>query len=253
VRKADYSEIAASYDRTRQMREENLQLWADVIQRLGQAPPDARALDLGCGTGRFALLMFERLGWDTTGLDASPEMLARARDNDPECAVRWLQGDAQAPACPDRVYDLIIMSHLLHHVDDPRAVLRHSYRMLDTPGTVLIRYGPIEHVRKSAIWRFFPETRELDEERTPSIADVEAWLTECAFEAVVTDEVRQQTWQTAQDLLKTVRGKATSALTMVPEDAFERGLRALEDHVASSPDDPSLLHDIIAVTAGYKV
>ena len=42
MRKADYSKIAASYDQTRRMREENLQLWADVIQRLAHAPPDAR-------------------------------------------------------------------------------------------------------------------------------------------------------------------------------------------------------------------
>lgn len=50
-------------------------LTADLTARLGLAP--GRLLDLGCGSGTFALEMAVA-GWTVTGLDLSPAMIARA-------------------------------------------------------------------------------------------------------------------------------------------------------------------------------
>ena len=57
--------------------------WADFIERIFEkycAAKPSLVLDLGCGTGTLTLELARR-GYDMTGADNSPEMLARAREN----------------------------------------------------------------------------------------------------------------------------------------------------------------------------
>jgi SAM-dependent methyltransferase len=59
--------------------------------------PFGSALDLGCGTGHWAIELARR-GWDATGIDlvASAIKKARERAQKAEAAVRFIQGDATA-------------------------------------------------------------------------------------------------------------------------------------------------------------
>src|SRR5712671_1857830 len=53
-------------------------------------------LDLACGTGRMALRM-AALGYQVTGVDITPEMIARARHKAAERAasIEWVVADAR--------------------------------------------------------------------------------------------------------------------------------------------------------------
>lgn len=55
--------------------------WAGILEAIAQAAGlcGARALDLGCGTGSSTRPLLER-GYQVTGVDRSPAMLARARE-----------------------------------------------------------------------------------------------------------------------------------------------------------------------------
>ena len=78
MKKADYGRIASFYDKGRPIAEQNLDLWLGLIRKASQAGEGGQVLDLGCGTGRFAPPMAERLGFRVTGADSSKEMLAKA-------------------------------------------------------------------------------------------------------------------------------------------------------------------------------
>lgn len=68
---------------------QRLQREAPLIQRVLEGAPVKRVLDLGCGTGEHARFLAS-LGFETTGVDASPSQLAAAQEADPQ--GRYVQG-----------------------------------------------------------------------------------------------------------------------------------------------------------------
>jgi SAM-dependent methyltransferase len=71
-----YSGAADRFDRRASQAGKGSPFLRHVAARL---PRGARILDLGCGSGHDAVL-FARLGFRVTGVDATPEFIARARE-----------------------------------------------------------------------------------------------------------------------------------------------------------------------------
>ena len=97
---------------------------------LPERPADV--LDLGCGTDSLALLAAEQ-GHRVTGVDGSPEMVARARAKLAGRDAVFLLGDAAAPPVGERLFDVVLVRHVLWALPDPARVLRH-WRGLLRPG-----------------------------------------------------------------------------------------------------------------------
>jgi SAM-dependent methyltransferase len=85
---------------------------ADFIGTIAQRT----ILDVGTGTGRAALLM-ARAGARVTGVDASEEMLAiaRQRATDEGVAITFRTGDAHALDFPDRSFEVVISLRVIMH------------------------------------------------------------------------------------------------------------------------------------------
>jgi len=92
-----------------------LQPGLDLIARI-QLREVRRIYDLGCGPGRLTACLAER--WPEahiTGIDSSPDMLAKARDTHPD--LSWVEGDI-AGWSPDAPPDLIFTNAALHWLGD---------------------------------------------------------------------------------------------------------------------------------------
>ncbi len=250
--KADYSKIASFFDRGRSLSEQNMALWLNLIAKLSGASKGARVLDLGCGTGRFSLPMANRLGFDVTGADSSAEMLAKAKQKDSSSTVNWMLADANALTFPGGSFDLVFMSHLLHHVDSPLTVLKECHKVLIPSGVVLIRYGTMEQIQNDVEHTFFPQVIEVDEPRTPTRELTVKWLIDAGFVDISSDEVVQQTYQTGAEHLDAARAKSNSVLSMISEGSFQVGIHRLAEHVAKNPEDEWVLFDRMTLTFGHK-
>ena len=81
-----FDALAPDYDRLRPAGEGWHELAEHTLAALAGA---TRLLDVGCGTGRFAVLAAERLGARVWGVDASAEMLTTARARPGAGRVGW--------------------------------------------------------------------------------------------------------------------------------------------------------------------
>jgi ubiquinone/menaquinone biosynthesis C-methylase UbiE len=99
------------------------------------------ALDVGCGTGRFARRLAAR-GMDVDAVDPSPDVIEEARAlcarTPAEAAPRFRQADAAALELPAAHYDFISCLASIHHMPfSTLAALREAL----APGGVLVVLG----------------------------------------------------------------------------------------------------------------
>ncbi len=100
--------------------------------------PGERVLIPGIGTGADLPLL--PAGVEVTGIDLSPEMLAKARLKLDRCAasVRLIEGDAQAQLAAPASYDAVILNLILSVIPDGNACLQSALRALKPNGRVVI-------------------------------------------------------------------------------------------------------------------
>lgn len=128
-------------------------------------PPGRRLLDLGCGTGGFAIEMSSR-GYDVVGVDHSEAMLARARRKAESrgARVEWICEDMrrfEAPGGFDVVTSLYdTLNHLLTSADLLKTVRRVRASLADS-GVFLFDTN-----NRLAYWNIWddPDPFELDGE-----------------------------------------------------------------------------------------
>jgi SAM-dependent methyltransferase len=102
----------------------------------GGLGPGVLALELGCGTGVF-LEKTAPSGATIHGLDLSEDLLAKARDRMAGVAnVQLDRGNAEAMPYPDRHFDAVYGSSVLHHLD-VGAALREVFRVLKPGGRIV--------------------------------------------------------------------------------------------------------------------
>src|SRR5262249_14405932 len=107
-----YARWAMTYDDTPNPL---IRLEEPLVRALIDAVPAGVALDAACGTGRHAHYLDVR-GHRVIGVDASPDMLARARERVPGADFRT--GDLAALPLPAASVDLVVCALALSHCHD---------------------------------------------------------------------------------------------------------------------------------------
>ena len=102
-----------------------------------RTPLDGKtALDVGCGAGLLAEPL-RRLGARVTGIDASPEVIAVARDHSTTVGLEidYRTGDVQQL---EGQFDLITCMEVIEHVADPAAFIRALAKRLAANGLLIM-------------------------------------------------------------------------------------------------------------------
>ena len=120
-----------------------------------------QVLDVGCGTGRLAIVFSERVGatGSVNGIDPAAEMIKRAssRARKSGVPVSFQVAFAQDLPFADGSFDAVACTLALHHVaeDDQLTAVREMYRVLKPSGRLLIaefHQGPGRRRRPGPRW-----------------------------------------------------------------------------------------------------
>ena len=93
-----------------------------------------RVLDLGCGFGWFCRWAAEEGAAQVVGIDASENMLARARSMSIGAVVTYQCADMETVELPEGAFDLVYSSLALHYVEDFAGLVAKVHRTLKAEG-----------------------------------------------------------------------------------------------------------------------
>jgi SAM-dependent methyltransferase len=153
--------------------------FATLIEReeAGHEPPYGPVLDLGCGSGFWAVALAQR-GWDVTGVDVVPKALRRARERATDAGVelRLVEGDVTrlGAAGVGSGYPFLLDLGLFHDElnDRQRAAMGREVTAVAAPGATLLmvawarrRRGPMPRgASRADIAAAYPAWTVIDEE-----------------------------------------------------------------------------------------
>lgn len=144
----DSRDLAEMYDRVSDLQFEG---GKRLAERLG-VQEGSRVLDVGCGTGRLALWLAERVGVTglVAGIDPLEERITIARSRGG--AVRFEVGQAEdLRAFEDASFDVVCMSSVLHWVEDKAKALAEVRRVLRPGGRLGATTLPHELARAGTV------------------------------------------------------------------------------------------------------
>ena len=112
--------------------------WLEEMRRYLPDRKPLRILDVGTGTGYFALLLAEE-GHSLTGIDLTEAMLAEAEKTAAGrgLPISFRRTDAQATEFPGESFDALVTRNLTWTLPDPEKAYREWFRLLKPGGTLL--------------------------------------------------------------------------------------------------------------------
>jgi arsenite methyltransferase len=110
---------------------------------LGTLERDEAVLDLGSGAGTDSLVAAQMVGpkGHVTGLDMTPEMLAKARAAAAEMEaanVKFVEGEVEVLPFGDESFDVVISNGVIDLIPDKDAVFSEIHRVLRPGGRIQI-------------------------------------------------------------------------------------------------------------------
>ena len=139
--------------RKNELENEMGQRWLREIERFLPEGGSLDILDVGTGTGFFAVLLAQQ-GHRVEGIDLTPAMLEEARTlaKQRNLDITFREMDAQNLAYPDGTFDVVISRNLTWTLPDPQRAYASWFRVLK-PGGVLLNFDAdyAAHVRSHSV------------------------------------------------------------------------------------------------------
>jgi SAM-dependent methyltransferase len=145
----------------------------DAYVRMAEELGARRVLDIGCGTGVFALLLADR-GIEVVGVDPAKASIDLARGKPGSERVRWICGDATALP-PLRVDVATMTANVAQEIIDPQAwqkTLRGAYEALRPGGHLVCETR--DPARRA--WEEWNREASYSVTEIPGAGAIESWV-----------------------------------------------------------------------------
>jgi ubiquinone/menaquinone biosynthesis C-methylase UbiE len=233
---------------------ENVAFWVPLIVEMARIRDGDRVLDVGCGTGGFAIAIAKAVSAVVAGLDESETFIefAKRLPKPERGSADWVLGDAERLPFADARFDRVLLSFVLHQLAAPEIAVAEAARVLKPRGTVLIRTIAPEDARARVPARYFPSMAAADEARLPTVAAIEEWIAAAGLVVSEARCVERNARLVLDDEERRVRVEVGSRFTQVSEHELATGLERMRADAATHENDWVDPRPTIFLTASWS-
>ncbi len=235
MKQTDYSSIADRYDKNKFR--QDIKLDYDLEQCVNNCNSDRIVvLDLACGTGIYLdkqVKFFQDINIEWHGLDASKEMLNRARtkvDN-----VLFKNSFAEELSYDSNYFDFISNNYAFHHFENKPRVLDEIARVIKKDGIFKMHNIAIHEMPKWWVYQFFPSAYYEDLKRFWQKELIFKELSARGFEVEIQLEYRMKETKIS-NLMNYAYNRDISAITIISDSEYEEGLERMEYNHRKNPN-----------------
>lgn len=225
-----FNEISASYNELRTTDPEPI----DYIKEQLSGKETIRGVDIGCGSGRYDLLMLQKIpDLHLTCTDLNKAMVDETEKylrNHGQCSFTTKVMDAEKMDISPGSLDFVSSFNAIHHFSLPTFV-ENASKVLNNNGRIFI-YTRLQSQNRQSIWgKYFPkftekENRLLELAQVDNLSDqiVSARLESIRFFQFKRDSSLKQ-------LIGQAEGKHYSTFSLYSDDEFRAALLEFEENI----------------------
>lgn len=229
IKRINYNgDIHQRYHEARTLSSDTENLWMNLVRRFVDDRMPLTVLDLGSGTGRFSVPLANALHAQVVGVEPADEMRKIARQSNRHPDIRYIKGSAEDIPLDDSSCEVAWMSMVIHHMSRLDCAIKEINRVLKPDGKVFVRNSFRNRLQSVCFYEFFPMAIAIDNERLPSVGDVEAIFQEEGFHLEHLEAVEQVIDATFRDHVERIRKRGLSTFELISDEEFEAGLWRME-------------------------
>ncbi len=228
-------QAAEDYRMAREIPLEGLGEWREAIRAEVFPSSDMTIIDVGAGTGGFAVALRTWFGVRVIALEPAQAMRASIAQTE---GIEVVAGTAEALPALDASIDAAWLGSVIHHLRDLSAAAHELRRVLRPGAPVLVRNTFPGRCSGDLRVRFFPET-ERSIATYPTVEQTGAAFAEAGFGRVSLRSLPQQSAPTLGEFADKIRRGADSKLRALSDEEFEAGMSRLRRAAAADPTAPA--------------
>jgi len=241
---------ASEYDKGRR---EDFTFWIKESSRIAGLNQNSKILDLGCGTGNYALEF--RRNWSSNsicGLDPDSQMISQARAKDADKSIDWCLGVGENFPFHSQSFDCIFASQVWHHIKDRWRAAAECFRVLKKEAPLIIRTLSHEQWKQKTVTQLFPEVLQVELIRYPSDKNFEEYFHKAGFNNVEFRRYEIEMYTSPDEYIEAARKKLWSMFWHLSEEAIDRGVSKLLEYKHMNPDKLIRNDELITLVVAWK-
>lgn len=233
--------MSRDFNAGRGLSSHSLEVWRSALAPYLQSAD--HVLDLGSGTGRFALLIVEWFGNLVIGVEPARGMWEAVRNSGTNANVFYIGGCAEQIPLRKQSCDVAFLSNVYHHISDRPACASELHRVLRPGGRVLIRGAFSGRLGEITLFDHFPEAKAVCEQ-FPSMAETVEIFAGVGFKFETVTRVVQETCASLGELAVRTRLRADTTLALMTDKDFAARQTALERAAADEKEPTPVIETL---------
>lgn len=195
----------------------------------------SRILDVGCGTGQFALHFAHLLPRaQIDAVDVSESQINKLNifletNNITNVTTHCSEIESYME---ERGYDVIVCSETIHLFEDLSLFAKKMDELLNPNGVICIRTPSPNQYAERNVYQFFPHVKYINLVRCKGPELIDAAFALYGMHICDTNIIDESKLIPAKDFLKTLKEKPFSTLYLIPKEEYSEGLRKLEEFLS---------------------